>query len=96
MAAGLVDKATREVIERAGYGAYFTTRTGHGLGMEVHEEPYIRSGNSFILQPGNAFTIEPGIYLPGRNGVRVEDDVVITQNGIECLSDLPRELRVLG
>jgi Xaa-Pro dipeptidase len=96
VAAGLVDKATREVIERAGYGAFFTTRTGHGLGMEVHEEPYIRSGNPFILQPGNSFTIEPGIYLPGRNGVRVEDDVVITQSGIECLSDLPRELRVLG
>jgi len=96
VAAGLVDKAAREVIEKTGYGAFFTTRTGHGLGMEVHEEPYIRSGNPYILQPGNVFTIEPGIYLPGRNGVRVEDNVVITQNGSECLSDLPRELRLLG
>jgi len=96
VAAGMVDKAARDVIEKSGYGAYFTTRTGHGIGMEVHEEPYIRSGNPIPLQPGMAFTIEPGIYLPGRNGVRVEDDVVITQNGIECLSDLPRELRRLG
>jgi Xaa-Pro dipeptidase len=96
VAAGAVDKAARDVIEKAGYGAYFTTRTGHGVGMEVHEEPYIRAGNSLILQPGMAFTIEPGIYLPGRNGARVEDNVVITQTGIDCLSDLPRELRVLG
>jgi Xaa-Pro dipeptidase len=96
VAAGMVDKAARDVIEKAGYGAYFTSRTGHGIGMEVHEEPYIRAGNPLILQPGMAFTIEPGIYLPGRNGVRVEDDVVITQSGIDCLSDLPRELRMLG
>ena len=96
VAASLVDKAARDVIEQAGYGAYFTTRTGHGIGMEVHEEPYIRAANPLILQPGMAFTIEPGIYLPGRNGVRVEDDVVITKDGLECLSDLPRELRVLG
>jgi Xaa-Pro dipeptidase len=95
-AASMVDKAARDVIEQAGYGAYFTTRTGHGIGMEVHEEPYIRAGNPLILRPGMAFTIEPGIYLPGRNGVRVEDDVVITKDGLDCLSDLPRELRVLG
>jgi len=96
VAASLVDKAARDVIERAGYGAYFFTRVGHGIGMEVHEEPYIRAGNPLILQPGMAFTIEPGIYLTGRNGVRVEDNVVITPTGINCLSDLPRELRVLG
>jgi Xaa-Pro dipeptidase len=96
IAAGMVDKAARDVIEKAGYSAYFTTRTGHGIGMEVHEEPYIRAGNPLILQPGMAFTIEPGIYLPGRNGVRVEDDVAITKDGLNCLSDLPRELRVLG
>lgn len=95
VAAGSVDEAAREVIEKAGYGAYFTTRVGHGIGMEVHEEPYIRAGNPLILQPGMAFTVEPGIYLPGRNGARVEDDVVITNNGADCLSDLPRELRVL-
>jgi len=96
VAASLVDKAARDVIERAGYGEYFFTRVGHGIGMEVHEEPYIRAGNPLILQPGMAFTIEPGIYLTGRNGVRVEDNVVITPTGINCLSDLPRELRVLG
>jgi Xaa-Pro dipeptidase len=94
--AGLVDKAARALIEKAGYGAYFFTRVGHGIGMEVHEEPYIRAGNPLVLQPGMAFTIEPGIYLTGRNGVRVEDNVVITPTGIDCLSDLPRELRHIG
>jgi Xaa-Pro dipeptidase len=93
---GAVDKAAREVIERAGYGAYFTSRLGHGIGMEVHEEPYLRGDNEMILEPGMAATIEPGIYLPGRNGVRIEDDVIFTADGIDCLSDLPRELMVLG
>jgi Xaa-Pro dipeptidase len=91
-----VDDAARQVIVNAGYGAYFIHRTGHGLGMEVHEAPYIRSGNLQILLPGMAFTVEPGIYLPGRGGVRVEDNVVITADGAETLSDMPRELRVLG
>ncbi len=91
-----VDRAARAVIERAGYGAYFTHRTGHGIGMEGHEEPYIRGDNEQILEPGMAFTVEPGIYLPGRNGVRIEDNVVITESGAECLSDMPRELRVVG
>ncbi len=87
-----VDRAARGVIEQAGYGAYFTHRTGHGIGMEGHEPPYIREGNPQPLQEGMAFTVEPGIYLPGRGGVRIEDDVVITAQGAESLSDLPREL----
>ena len=91
-----VDIAAREVIEKSGYGKYFTHRTGHGIGMEGHEEPYMRGDNMKILEPGMAFTVEPGIYLPGRNGVRIEDNVVIIESGVDVLSDLPREIRVVG
>jgi Xaa-Pro aminopeptidase len=90
-----IDQAVRAVIESAGYGNYFTHRTGHGLGMEGHEDPYIRAGNRMQIQPGMTFTIEPGIYLPGRNGVRIEDDVVITSDGVESLTSFPREVRQL-
>jgi Xaa-Pro dipeptidase len=91
-----VDKAARDVIENAGYGKYFTHRTGHGIGMEGHEEPYLRGDNMQLLEPGMAFTVEPGIYLPDRNGVRIEDNVVITETGVDVLSDMPREMRVVG
>ena len=91
-----VDQAAREVIERAGYGRYFTHRTGHGIGMEGHEEPYMRGDNMQLLEPGMAFTVEPGIYLPDRNGVRIEDNVAITETGADVLSDLPREMRMVG
>ena len=91
-----VDQAAREVIEKAGYGAYFTHRTGHGIGMEGHEEPYMRGDNMQLLEPGMAFTVEPGIYLPNRNGVRIEDNVVITETGADVLSDMPRQMRVVG
>ena len=91
-----VDKAARDVIEKAGYGKYFTHRTGHGIGMEGHEEPYMRGDNMQLLEPGMAFTVEPGIYLPNRNGVRIEDNVVITDDGADVLSDMPREIIVVG
>jgi Xaa-Pro dipeptidase len=91
-----VDKAARDVIEKAGYGKYFTHRTGHGIGMEGHEAPYMRGDNMQLLEPGMAFTVEPGIYLTGRNGVRIEDDMVVTETGVESLSDMPREIRVVG
>ena len=91
-----VDIAARSVIEKAGYGVFFTHRTGHGIGMEGHEDPYMRGDNEQILEPGMAFTVEPGIYLPGRNGARIEDNVVITEHGADCLSDMAREIRVVG
>lgn len=90
--AGDVDRAARAVIDRAGYGLYFTHRVGHGIGMESHEEPYLFAENELQLAPGMTFTVEPGIYLPGRGGVRIEDNLVITASGAETLSDLPREL----
>ncbi len=89
---GEVDRAAREVIEKAGYGEYFTHRTGHGLGLEVHELPQIAQGVEEILEPGMVFTIEPGVYIPDLGGVRIEDDVAVTENGIEVLTSFPRRL----
>lgn len=90
-----VDLAARQVITDAGYGDFFTHRTGHGLGTEVHEQPYITSANELVLEEGMVFTIEPGIYLPGRFGIRLEEVAVVTATGCEILSGLSRDLAVV-
>src|SRR5262249_4736428 len=91
-----VDRAARKVIDDAGYGKYFIHRTGHGLGLDIHEAPYILEGNTQVLEPGMVFTVEPGIYLPGKGGVRIEDNVTITPTGAEVLTSYPKALRVIG
>ncbi len=90
-----VDRVGRDLITAAGYGENFFHRTGHGIGLETHEEPYIVAGSERVLEPAMAFSIEPGIYLPGRHGARIEDIVVTTADGIERLNTTPRELTVL-
>jgi len=91
-----VDRAARAVISAAGFGEYFTHRTGHGLGLEAHEAPNIVEGNTQVLEPGMVFTIEPGIYIPGVAGVRIEDNMVITADGAESLTVFPRDLMRIG
>jgi Xaa-Pro dipeptidase len=83
--AGEVDRAARSVIETRGFGPYFIHRTGHGLGLEIHEAPDVSPRSRDVLKPGAVFTIEPGIYLPGKFGVRLEIDVHITDQGAEVL-----------
>ncbi len=90
-----VDAAAREVIAAAGYGEYFIHRTGHGIGLETHEDPYIVSGNTTVLEPGMAFSVEPGIYLSGRHGARIEDIVVCTETGYESMNKIDRALTVI-
>ncbi len=91
----VVDKAARDVIEAAGYGEYFTHRTGHGLGLDTHEPiPQIAAGVTDLLEPGMVFTVEPGVYIPGVGGVRVEDDLLITDAGAEVLTSFPRKLKI--
>lgn len=90
-----VDAAARAVIDAAGYGSEFIHRTGHGLGLEAHEPPYIAPGDKRKLAPGMTFTVEPGVYLEGEAGFRVEDDVLVTTAGAETLTSLAREPFVL-
>ena len=91
-----IDRAARAVIESAGYGDYFITRTGHGIGLEVHEHPYLVAGNHQTLEEGMAFSIEPGIYLPGRFGVRIEDIVVVGPAGAVLMNNAPKALATVG
>ncbi|WP_406632761.1 M24 family metallopeptidase [Amycolatopsis sp. WGS_07] len=90
-----IDKAARDVIDAAGFGEYFIHRTGHGIGLDVHEEPYIIAGNALPLEAGMAFSVEPGIYQPGRWGARIEDIVLVTESGVEPVNTRPHELVVL-
>jgi Xaa-Pro aminopeptidase len=87
-----VDRAARRVITEAGFGPFFMHRTGHGIGLEEHETPYIVEGNGQALEPGMAFSVEPGVYLPGEFGVRIEDCVVVTDEGADRLNRAPRDL----
>lgn len=91
-----VDDAVIGVLEASAYAGYIRTKTGHGLGREVHEAPYIMRGNHRALEPGMVFTNEPGLYLDGRFGVRIEDDVLVTEDGCRSLTTFPKEMRVIG
>jgi Xaa-Pro dipeptidase len=90
-----VDAAARAVLVDAGWGDYFIHRTGHGIGMEAHEEPYMVSGNALPIAAGHAFSVEPGIYVAGKWGMRLEDIVVATDAGPQRMNTTPRELVVL-
>ena len=91
-----VDRAARGVITEAGFGERFVHRTGHGIGLEVHEPPYIVEGDETVLRPGMTFSDEPGIYLPGRFGVRIEDQVAVTPQGAERLNEASRDPTVVS
>lgn len=90
-----LDQISRKVITDAGYGEYFTHRLGHGLGIDVHEFPSIHGENSIKMEKGMVFTLEPGIYIPGKIGVRIEDDVAVTADGYEVLTKFPKELQII-
>lgn len=91
-----LDGISRKVIEDAGYGEFFTHRLGHGLGISVHEFPSLHGSNDMKMEAGMVFTIEPGIYIPGKVGVRIEDDLAVTENGVEVLTKYPKELQIIN
>ena len=90
-----IDHAARKVIEDAGYGEYFIHRTGHGIGLEVHEFPDVSASSEAIAEPGMTFSIEPGIYLTGNFGVRVEDLVLVTEDGCKVLNHFTKDIIVV-
>ena len=87
-----VDAVARDIITKAGYGKQFGHSLGHGIGLDIHEQPVLASRAQGVLEPGHIVTVEPGIYLPGIGGVRIEDDVEVTARGKKVLSDLPKTL----
>jgi Xaa-Pro aminopeptidase len=89
---GEVDKAARKSLQNSGLAKYFTHSTGHGVGLEIHESPRVAAGQTEILRPGMVITIEPGVYVPGKWGVRIEDMVVVTEQGCEVLTPTSKEL----
>lgn len=91
-----VDEAARSIIEAAGYGDFFVHRTGHGLGIDIHEPPYITATSEVVLEEGMVFSIEPGIYLPDRFGIRLEEIVYLSTHGPVILSELPRSVNVIA
>ncbi len=94
--ADTVDQVTRGVIEEAGYGPYFLHRTGHGVGLDIHEDPYIVAGNPLPLEPGMIFSVEPGIYIAGRFGVRIEDIVAVTDGAARRLNNSTHDLQIVA
>jgi Xaa-Pro aminopeptidase len=91
-----LDSVARDILAEGGYGAFFTHRLGHGIGLDGHEPPYLVQGNGTLLRPGMAFTIEPGLYLPGDFGIRIEDTVILTSDGIRRLNNVSRDVVIVN
>ena len=90
-----IDKAARDVITEAGYGEYFTHRTGHFIGIDVHELPDVSQSSEVVAEEGMIFSVEPGIYVPGEVGVRIEDLVLVTKDGCKVLNSYPKDIQIV-